>query len=335
MAQLPASAPPGTSAAQRTQVGGSRGLYAILTVLLIVVLLGLDALVLALNNPSQRLANHDYVAVGDSLTFGFEPDGNFIDGFADDLFADLQRANATTLRNYACAGESTTTMLNGHCPNPLFKHIQYDGPQLDAALQFLNAHHGAVNPVTLEMGANDVIQDFNRSTCTIGSNTDADLANMDTNLTQTIIPKLLAALRTPSGPVTGDLVMLNFYNPFAKVCPNSAPFVHMFNDHLAADAAQFRIPLVDVYGAFGGDDHMAANICTYTWACDNAFGDDIHPRPQGYRVIADAVEHALGYPGVGPLQNPMQNPPLQYPVQFGAAMPLLGPRDARLRQREA
>jgi lysophospholipase L1-like esterase len=99
--------------------------------------------------------------------------------------------------------------------------------------------------------------------------------------------------------------MLNYYNPFAKECPDSGPFIRTLNDHLAADAAQFRIPVVDVYAAFGGDAHQAENICAYTWMCSRFH--DIHPTTQGYRIIATAIENLLGIPGTGP--GPGVNPP--------------------------
>ena len=123
---------------------------------------------------------------------------------------------------------------------------------------------------------------------------------MDSNLTDIILPDLTKALTSAKGARAGDLHLLNYYNPFAKACSNSAPFVHEVNDHLQADAAQYRIPVVDIYTAFGGDSGMASHICTYTWYCSSRFPGNIHPTNQGYQVIANAVEVALGLPGAGP-----------------------------------
>jgi lysophospholipase L1-like esterase len=102
--------------------------------------------------------------------------------------------------------------------------------------------------------------------------------------------------------------MLNYYNPFAKICPNSAPFVKKLNEHLATDAAKFGIPIVDVYTAFGGDAGMAGNICSYTWYC--GANPDIHPTSAGYLVIATAVKGVLGYPGINP--GAQMTPPSSY-----------------------
>jgi lysophospholipase L1-like esterase len=159
-----------------------------------------------------------------------------------------------------------------------------------------------VSPVTLEIGANDVITDWDESACSIKANADAnaDLARMDANLTQTILPQLIEALGHGARAGYGDLHLLNYYNPYAKECPDSAPFVHKLNDHLQADAAKFGIPVVDVYAKFGGDtDMMAKNICKYTWICSQFH--DIHPTNEGYLKIAEAIESTLGLPTGNPL----------------------------------
>ncbi|HZU75967.1 MAG TPA: SGNH/GDSL hydrolase family protein [Dehalococcoidia bacterium] len=279
----------------------------VLPIVLVVAIFGLNALVLILRNPASRLGPHYYVSLGNSISFGYQPDDNITQGFTDDLYADLRQANVTDLLNYSCGGESSVTMIQGGCQFRFARHVQYTGPQLDAAVSFLRAHVGQVNPITLEIGANDVLPDFNEGSCSASSGADADLATLDTNLTQTILPRLLDAIKTPGGHRGADLVLLNYYNPFAKECPNSQDFIHTLNDHLLTDAAQFQVPVVDVYSAFGGDANSAANVCTLTWMCSTYH--DVHPTTQGYRVIATAVEQVLGYP-VGQPANPLQAAPL-------------------------
>ncbi len=289
---------------------GSRGTRALtligLSFLLVLALIGVDIAVLGVNNPLKALSPHYYMALGDSLSFGYQPNLDFSAGFADDIFNDLRGANVTGIVNDACAGEATQTMIFGGCAARFAHHGSYTGPQLQAALDFLKSpeNQGRVSPVTLEIGVNDVFQDWNPTTCSVGPNASADLATMDTNITKTILPELLSALATPRGAPAGDLHLLNYYNPFAQECSDSAQFVHELNDHLQADAAQFRVPVVDVYTAFGGDAHTAANVCADTWMCDPRF-HDIHPNDAGYRIIANAVESALGLPGTNPLMGAM------------------------------
>ncbi len=273
-----------------------------LSVVLVAALVGADILVLSRNNPAEALGPHYYMALGDSLSFGFQPNLDFSAGFADDIFNDLHFIDVSGIVNYACAGETTDTFIHGGCVGRFAHHGSYTGAQLTAAVDFLKkeANRGHVSPITLEIGSNDVIPDWDQFTCTVSPNVDIDLARMDANLTKVILPQLVNALQSRTNANNGDLHLLNYYNPYAKECPDSAQFVHTLNDHLAADAAQFKIAVVDIYGAFGGDANMAANICNYTWICDSRL-PDIHPTNTGYKVIAKAVELALGLPGMSPL----------------------------------
>lgn len=284
----------------------------VLAVVLVVALVSLDALVLAVARPTAN-GHHYYLALGNSITFGFQPDFNFTAGFVDNVFAELDQSGVTDEVNYGCGGETTTTMISGGCLGHLIHHNAYSGPQLDAAVSFLRAHPGRVSPITLEVGANDLLPDWNNATCSVGSSFQSDVTTMDDNITKVIVPRILDALKYPGAQAAGDLVMLNYYDPFIRDCPSSLDFVHTFNAHLAADAAMFRIPVVDVFTAFGGDAGMAKNICQYTWICSVQF-HDFHPTTEGYKVIAGAVETTLSYPGA-------KAPPAALPM--GAAAPRL------------
>lgn len=279
----------------------------VVVVALAVMLTAGDVVALGIARPGSLFHHHYYLALGNSISFGYQPDLDFGDGFVDDAFAELRQANVTDLANYACAGETSTTMITGGCSGHLIHHDAYTGAQLDATVAFLGRHKGTVNPITLDIGSNDVLPDWDSGSCTAAPNGMTDLARLDANLTQTILPRLIAAVGTQYR--TGDLVMLNYYNPFARECPESADFVKMLNSHLAADAAQFGVPVADVYAAFGGDAHMADHLCAYTWMCNAQF-HDIHPTTQGYQVIAGAVERALNYPGIGPSTFPFPNLPI-------------------------
>ncbi|HEX6541907.1 MAG TPA: SGNH/GDSL hydrolase family protein [Ktedonobacterales bacterium] len=303
----------------------------VFSALLLIALTGIDILVLSRQNLAEAFSPHYYMALGDSLSFGYQPNFDFSSGFADDIFNDLHPAGVTAVVNYACAGETTETMIHGGCPGRIAHHGSYTGAQLQAAVNFLKAerNQGRVSPITLEIGSNDMVADWDPSICSIkaGTDVDADLARMDANLTQVILPQLVAALGNHTKANNGDLHLLNYYNPYAKQCPDSGAFVHELNDHLAADAAKFRVPVVDVYGAFGGDANMANKICDYTWICDPRF-HDIHPTNDGYKVIAKAVEVALGLPGTGPLPGII--PPWNFLPPLGAMPDQLAEAHRRL-----
>ena len=230
-----------------------------------------------------------YLALGDSLAFGFQPNGDFTHGYVPDLFQILQNEGTKDVKDLGCPGESSTTFIKGGCPAPGAPPLPYT--QLGAAMAFLKANAGKVSPVTLAIGANDLLKDFNPSTCTVSSTFNADLATLDSNLIHSILPALLGAL-TVEGRVTGDLVMMNYYDPFQNICPNSVTFVQTVNQHLANDVSGFGI-IVDVFLAFGGPGIPNSNICAYTWICSPPPGPDIHPTDLGYSVIAKTFAAAL------------------------------------------
>ena len=96
-----------------------------------------------------------YVALGDSLSQGVQPDaaGASVEtgqGYADQLYAVLHRSQPTLrLVKLGCPGETTGTMIRGG-----ICHYS-DGSQLAAAAAFLTAHRGHIFLVTIDIGAND------------------------------------------------------------------------------------------------------------------------------------------------------------------------------------
>src|SRR5260370_13541929 len=74
-----------------------------------------------------------YLALGDSLAFGFQPNGDFTHGYVPDLFQILQNEGTKDFKNLGCPGETSSTLINGGCsfaPPPPYT-------QLGAALAFL------------------------------------------------------------------------------------------------------------------------------------------------------------------------------------------------------
>jgi lysophospholipase L1-like esterase len=231
-----------------------------------------------------------YLALGDSLAFGFQPNGDFTHGYVNDLFQIIQSEGVIDKTNLGCPGETSSTFINGGCP-----FAPSGSPaQLTAALAFLQANAGKVSPITLDIGANDVLPDTNPNTCKVDrTKFDTDLATLNTNLTGTILPDLKAAL-TINGRVTGDLVLMNYYDPLQNICPNTAHFTQRLNAVLTADTKAFGFFIVNVFGAFGGAATPNPNICNYTWMCTPPpLGPNIHPTDLGYSVIANTFAAAL------------------------------------------
>ena len=237
-------------------------------------------------NLSTGLKQH-YLAMGDSLAYGYQPTCKTtpcIHGYVNDLFQALHKEGVKDFTNLGCPGETSSSLINGGiCPYTPFSS------QLAAAVAYLQANAGKVSPVTLDIGANDVLSDTDPSTCTVNVNQFfADVATLDANLTGTILPALQKAL-TVNGRITGKIVMMNYYDPLQNLCPNSVKYSQTLNRHLAADVQGFGT-IVNVFHAFGGPKTPNPNICTLTWMC--AVGD-IHATNKGYRVIADTFGDAI------------------------------------------
>jgi lysophospholipase L1-like esterase len=232
-----------------------------------------------------------YLALGDSLAFGYQPDLDFSHGYVDDFYGNLKGHGVQSLANMGCPGETSNTFINGGCPYAYLRKYPYVGAQLNAAVLYLKLHPGQVSPVTLDIGANDMLPDINTSTCTISSSFNTDLATLDNNLIKTILPQLVAAM-TVNGKVTGDLVMMNYYDPYQNICPNTVSYVQTINQHLANDISGYGV-IVNVFKSFGGPTTPNPNICPYTWMC--SIFKDIHPTTKGYSVIASTFENGTGY----------------------------------------
>ena len=166
----------------------------------------------------------------------------------------------------------------------------YIGAQLAAAVTYLKNHKGQVSPVTLDIGANDLLPDINTSNCTISSSFNNDLATVDAHV-KTILTQLQTVM-TVNGHMTGDIVMMNYYDPYQNICPNTVPGIQLLNQHLADDVQGFGI-MVDVFDAFGGAGVPNNNICNYTWMC--SIFKDVHGTDQGYSVMASTFENGVGY----------------------------------------
>ncbi len=242
-----------------------------------------------------------YLALGDSLAFGREGEYPETYGYTDQWFTDLQTHGVEFMENFSCMAESTTTMIDGGCPYALLKRSVHSGPQLTAAVTFIRRHPGQVSPVSVDIGVIDGLRStWPRGSCdVIPSLYSWQIAKMDANLRTVILPALIGALTDSHGHRTGDLVLLNYYNPAQNICPEVEPYFLELNAHLAADAALFNVRIADIYSAFNSDPAPNAKICSYTWMCDrgdpHATGGQPGAPGNGYGVMAEVLEATMGY----------------------------------------
>ena len=231
------------------------------------------------DNPQETY----YLSLGDSLAEGYQPTGGpsegaqappgFRQGYADQLFK-LERAAFPKLRlvKLGCGGETTETMIEG-------AWCQYGaGSQLDEAVAFLEDHTGQVEFVTIDIGANDVIE------CLFTQ--DPDCLAAGAAAIQANLPVILAALKNAAG--TGvPIVGMTYYNLFAGT--PLAPAIDALNALLEGIYTSAGIAVAQVDDAFAANP---AGVCAWTWFCSKY--QDVHANNEGYGVIAQTFAEELG-----------------------------------------
>jgi lysophospholipase L1-like esterase len=259
----------------------------------------------------RHLAPSYYLALGDSLAQGVQPDpaGASVltsHGYPDQLYAMLHAGDpGLRLIKLGCSGETTATMIHGGVCR------YHRGSQLAAAVAFLRAHRGQVSLITIDIGANDPNSCLARlSLSRAASCFGATIPGAAGNLT-----KILRALRAAGGQVR--IVGMNYYVPELAEWRNgligrtvarlSEQLAAGYNHLLARAYAAAGARVADVAGAFRTGDFSSlparpgpgtvprnvALICSWTWACaPPPRGPNEHPNAAGYQVIARAFRRA-------------------------------------------
>ncbi|RBY85098.1 SGNH/GDSL hydrolase family protein [Blastococcus sp. TF02A-26] len=246
-------------------------------------------------------ARGTYLALGDSIPFGFVDDhpGGYADPDAFVGYPELiGEARGLEVVNTTCPGESTAsfgdvTADNYGCTNvagqePGFRdayplHVDYDGSQLDEALRVLRGTED-VELVTLQIGANDAFLCDRSGACDTPEGREALGRQVEPG-----VAAILAALRTEGG-YDGPIVVLGYYS-LDYGDPVPLPGSEPLNRALAAAAEASGAAFADVDALFrplaeaaGGTAERAGLV----------HPDDVHPTPEGQRLLADAVEQVLG-----------------------------------------
>lgn len=163
-------------------------------------------------------------------------------------------------------------------------HDPYAGPQLDAATQFLHAHRGRVDLVTLSLWGNDAnafVASCNGNVQCIIDGAPAAIARLAGNL-DNILQKLRAA--APDA----DLVVIGAYDVNVGAFAITGPIFTALNQAMADAAQRARAKFVNPMPVF--DANGGAALCTYTLLCRDG---DAHPSDAGYAVLADLAEAEL------------------------------------------
>jgi lysophospholipase L1-like esterase len=255
-----------------------------------------------------------YLALGDSLSVGVQPNAAGVDeptdqGYPDQLYDALQSSQpGLRLVKLGCPGETTATMISGGiCGYPVGPAGTAAGSQLSAAAGFLHQYAGRVSLVTIDIGANDLnpcialAPDAGQVAACVEHVAPVAAANLTT---------IMAGLRAAGGADV-RIIGMTYYDPeladwltgsagqaFARL---SVHLLSDYNGYLASVYRKFGASVADVFGAFHTTDFTdqatlpnvgtvplnVALICSWTWECaPPPQGPDEHANAAGYAVIA-------------------------------------------------
>jgi lysophospholipase L1-like esterase len=275
---------------------------------------------------------HYYLALGDSLSVGYQPNsaGHGIEttqGYVNDIYAVAKtKIKDLKLVQLGCPGDTTTSLLTGKGNDASAKEFKCDrkgGSQLKAAEAFLKAHatKGEVPLITLDIGANDVdscVTDASAGVSAVESCVATGVKTLETNM-----PKILAGIKK-AAPKGTALAAMNLYDPVladelstdssdASLGSLSLDLIPGINTAIAKADTAAGFKTADVAAAFNTYDTTPestvgtslastasseptdlVNICDLTWMCAAPpVGPNIHANKQGYSLIAKAFEAVL------------------------------------------
>jgi lysophospholipase L1-like esterase len=280
------------------------GVLALLLVLLL--------LLLAPPGAGAAKTQPSYLALGDSLAFGYqqakfnslfpnEDPAAFNTGYVDDFGRFLRLADRKLhIVNDGCPGETTDSFINGPCQYQLafpLHHPYVGGPsssQLSDALAYLQANSDAVAPITLDIGANDALG-VTGGTC-----------KLDPACIVEHAPALFAHIGSNLGLILADLrgaaphakiVVLGLYNPFGPSLAGADQLTAQLNAVMKQAASAFHARFADPLPVFNPQGpREQPTLCLLTNICTPL--TDIHPTDLGYLVLAGLVfrQYVFGPP---------------------------------------
>ena len=264
----------------------------------------ISALILALTAFAGNETNYNYLALGDSVSFGFDPTvtapapSKFI-GYPEVIASALHLLIPKKEVNASCPGQTSGSFLTGGADNgcqafidAVGLHTAYGGTQANFAVsQLLGNKH--IDLVTLSIGGNDLLL-LQQSCATAASFEDCVAAALPgvlqtygTNLTQ-----ILTAIRAQAG-YSGNLVLVKYY------APNNNPLfiqvVGALNQVMVQVGTPFGAKFADGFTAFQvasalhGGDPCAAGLLVRL----NATTCDVDPSRTGQDILAATVLLAL------------------------------------------
>ena len=249
-----------------------------------------------------------YLALGDSVTFGYEeqqvaPTPNYLDASSffgyPELVGSGLHLNAV---NAACPGETSSSFIDASahsngCENspvpggPAYRamfplHVSYSGSQLAFALGYLKKHRD-VRLVSLMIGANDglVCQETTADHC--ASELGTVVATVSNN-----VKTILSTIRNKAH-YRGQLAIVNYYDTAQGLSTE----ISLLNQTIDTAAAPFHVVIADGFGEFAAAAaHSGGNTCNaglLTQLVGAGTPCGIHASYSGQSLLAQAVEQAI------------------------------------------
>jgi lysophospholipase L1-like esterase len=252
-----------------------------------------------------------YLALGDSVTFGYEeqqvvPTPNYADassftGYPELLGSELH----LTVANAACPAETSSSLVDSTaqsigCENTPGKgnvgyrtmfplHVKYSGSQLDYAVSYLKKHKN-VRLVSLMIGANDffLCQETTADHCATLPEEAAVGATIAKN-----VKTILSSIRNKAH-YGGQIAIVNYYSlDYSNALDSSQS--QLLNTTQDAAAKPFHVIIADGFGELqAAAAHSGGNSCTAGLLTQLSTGGcGIHPSYAGQSLLAQALEKAI------------------------------------------
>lgn len=264
---------------------------------------------------SPITAGSRYLALGDSVTFGYQeprvvPAPDYADaasflGYPEQLGAELR----LTVANAACPGETSASLIDASAPSngcesvpggasPGYRqayplHVKYTGSQLAYALAYLHKYKN-VRLVSLMIGANDyfLCQETMADKCASLTEQAAVLVSLGKN-----VHKILAAIRDKAH-YRGQLAIVNYYSLDYANATDDAQSA-LLNSAVDTAAKPFHVVIANGYGEFqAAAAHTGGSTCgaglLTQWGTPPTCG--IHPSYEGQALLAEALEKVIRLP---------------------------------------
>jgi lysophospholipase L1-like esterase len=300
----------------------SRSTIALALVLALALLAALPGLAQAAKNAKKDDGKQYYVSLGDSYAEGYQPNpagglgSSTKDGFAY-VLPKLAKKRGYDLKlvNFACGGETTTSILERTtpCPGPAMPigGPDYSGQtQVGAAETFIRKHRHDVGLITVSIGGNDV------TGCATSTDPFSCVAGAEQGI-RANIATLLARLRAAGGKrvkIVGltypDVILGGWVNPGSDAARSLAALSvvgfrdlinpafkqtyeaagGVFVDVTAATGAYIPLDQTTTLAPYGEIPVAVAKICQIGWFCQLR---DIHLQASGYAEMAQLIADAL------------------------------------------